>query len=181
MHNINTTAFYSIYQWAGRSQSFDQAMVLFTSEVTWSVIILMVIFLLFIRPFRTGDAKERLHRLGQGFLVAVSLFVTFCVTVLLKVLVAHPRPFVVLAEVRPLVNEMPFESFPSAHAALTMALAVLVLAINKRLGIILVLFAVIVGVSRLYVGVHYPADIVAGFVIGGALSLGMMKIFRIQK
>ena len=85
----------------------------------------------------------------------------------------------VLAEVRPLVTEMPFESFPSAHAAITLALAIVVARYHRRLGKLLILFAVLVGLSRLYVGVHYPVDVIAGFVIGWGIATGMVRLFKL--
>lgn len=178
MHNLNTTVFYSVYQWAGKWTLLDQFFVVLTFEITYGVIGIILFYLLIIAPFRTQDPKERLSRLGTGFLVLGTLFLTFCTVVLAKILVAHPRPFVVLAEVRPLVNEVPFESFPSAHAAITLSLAIAVWHFHRRLGWLLLVFALIVGISRLYVGVHYPLDILGGFLIGWGIATGMVRLFR---
>lgn len=178
MHNLNTSLFQSVYQCAGRFPALDSAAVLITSEITYAVIFVIVVALLFVIPFLTKDISKRVAHFGQGVVVLLSLGVTFFVVSLLKMLVAHPRPFVVLAEVRPLVTEMPFESFPSAHAALTMALALSVLPFYGRIGKLLIAFSLVVGLSRMYVGVHYPFDVIAGFAIGGVISYGIVRVFR---
>jgi undecaprenyl-diphosphatase len=84
----------------------------------------------------------------------------------------------VLADVTPLVSATPFESFPSAHAALTMALAVSVMPFRRHLGHMLIAFAILVGLSRLYVGVHYPLDVVVGFLFGIVISLAIHNVFK---
>lgn len=57
-------------------------------------------------------------------------------------------------------------SFPSGHATAMFSIASIVYFYNKRFGILLYVMAVLTGVSRVIVGVHYPSDIVAGALIG---------------
>lgn len=71
-------------------------------------------------------------------------------------------------------------SYFSAHASTGMALAVFfgasLKAINKNLIYLLIIFAVIVGYSRIYIGVHYPLDVLTGFVLGGVIGFIFYKI-----
>lgn len=63
-------------------------------------------------------------------------------------------------------------SFPSNHATNSMVLAVFGwLTFSRKVGLPLVLFAFFIGLSRVYLGVHYPADIIAGFTFGGSFAL----------
>lgn len=95
---------------------------------------------------------------------------------LLKYIFLEPRPFVSL-DITPLVIEKGF-SFPSEHASVFLALAVSMFFINKKLGYILTILAVLMGLSRVVLGVHYPIDILFGFVLGSFISLTLFKIFR---
>lgn len=81
------------------------------------------------------------------------------------------RPFV-REGFQPLIKHRPDSSFPSNHAAGGVALAVPVWLHDPVFGLVLVTMAVILGYSRLYVGVHYPADVIAGAMVGAVLALG---------
>ena len=61
-------------------------------------------------------------------------------------------------------------SFPSNHAANSMAIASIFILILGKKYWILYLLAIIVGISRVYIGVHYPGDILVGFILGGFVA-----------
>ena len=68
--------------------------------------------------------------------------------------------------------------FPSDHAVLYFSLAVGILLVSKRLGLVAILYTLIfIGLPRIYVGFHYPTDILGGFLIGGALILISIYLF----
>ena len=73
-----------------------------------------------------------------------------------------------------------WSSFPSDHAALFFALALAIYFVSKRAGIIALCYAfLVICVPRVYMGYHYPTDIIAGAAIGlAAASLGKMSSFR---
>ncbi len=179
MHNINSFLFTLINQGAGYWPLLDRFFIVLTSEVTVAVLVLVLIYLVIIRPLKAHNAGERLQRLGAAAEAMTALFLTWGVTAILKVLVAFPRPFIALAGLQPLIaNTSPFESFPSAHAALTMASAIAVLPYHKHLGHLLIAFSLVVALSRLYVGVHYPFDIGVGLLIGFLIPKLVHRVFR---
>ncbi|MGZ4135406.1 MAG: phosphatase PAP2 family protein [Tumebacillaceae bacterium] len=85
------------------------------------------------------------------------------------------RPFVREGFV-PLISHRPSFSFPSNHAACGFALAVAVWLHFPLLGILLLAMAFLLAISRLFVGVHYPIDVIAGAVIGSVLAWVSMLI-----
>jgi len=69
-------------------------------------------------------------------------------------------------------------SFPSDHATAAFAIAFSVLLVGRRLGLVFVLAAVTIGMSRIFVGVHYPGDVAAGAFIGLLASLVVWRAGR---
>jgi undecaprenyl-diphosphatase len=93
--------------------------------------------------------------------------------------VDRPRPFLSHDGLHVLIEGKTDPSFASDHALTTMALAVGILLVDRRLGILAVLASVFTGFSRLYVGVHYPTDVLAGFALGTVVALlGSMLVVR---
>jgi undecaprenyl-diphosphatase len=96
------------------------------------------------------------------------LFDFLIINAALKGLVARPRPFVVNELIEPLVGGVSaYRSFPSGHSGGSFAaMFALYRWVPKKIGIPALFLASLVALSRLYVGVHYPTDIIGGFVIG---------------
>ncbi|MBS4028665.1 MAG: phosphatase PAP2 family protein, partial [Ignavibacteriales bacterium] len=85
---------------------------------------------------------------------------------LLKNIFERPRPCVSLENVRLLVSCGSGYSFPSSHAVNNFAIATLLSMYFRNYRILFFAFASLVAYSRVYVGVHYPSDIIAGALIG---------------
>lgn len=90
--------------------------------------------------------------------------------------VDRPRPFLTHPDVTVLVQGKDDPSFASDHALLTMAIAVSLLLVDRQLGAVAVLVAVLQGFARLYVGVHYPTDILGGFALGTLIALALSPL-----
>lgn len=107
------------------------------------------------------------RRAGTAALAAMALGL-LCTNMALKPLVARERPWLNVAGLIPLVNEPDPLSFPSGHTCAAFACAAawwgtLPKRWMKAAGLVL---AVCMGLSRLYVGVHYPTDVLAGALVG---------------
>ena len=118
----------------------------------------------------------------DGKIVALILLVSFTIIIPLNItikdLVGRDRPLVHDEEyANNTLIPPPDKSYPSGHASLVSAGAVAVLLFfnctrsQKLISLLLVVEAGMVCVSRLYLGVHYPSDVVAGILLGSGISL----------
>ena len=124
-------------------------------------------------PLAVGDAELRRAALVAG----CSLLMAFLVTQLVKRRATRDRPEA--THDGPPLARFPDEfSFPSGHSAATMALACAYAFAYHVLAIPLVLLAMLVGVSRVRLGVHYPLDVIAGQAIGIATAVGVWVLMR---
>jgi len=107
-----------------------------------------------------------------GLTALFSILIGFLITnVVLKNWIARPRPYVTVSSIYPLISKPGEFSFPSGHSAAAFSAAgVFVKTLPKRFGIPLFLFAVVIALSRLYVGVHYPSDVLCGVISGLLIS-----------
>jgi undecaprenyl-diphosphatase len=85
-----------------------------------------------------------------------------------KAAFGRPRPFVVLPDVDLLVVPPDEFSFPSGHTAAAFVMATVAGAFFPEMLVVLVPLAALVGMSRVYLGVHYPSDVLAGALLGVA-------------
>lgn len=114
---------------------------------------------------------KRTRRTGITALVA---FVIVYITndLMLKNVIARARPFDVLSQLHILIKPPTDYSFPSGHTAISFAVAGVICSSGDRkwkIGALLLAF--IMGFSRIYVGVHYPSDVICGAIEGFIISL----------
>ncbi|MGW2651300.1 phosphatase PAP2 family protein [Streptomyces sp. NPDC001393] len=93
------------------------------------------------------------------------------VNVPIRGFVERPRPFVDHQGLDVLVSGKTDFSFVSDHATITMALGVGLFVADRRFGIAGIGLALLEGFCRVYMGVHYPTDVVGGFALGTAVAL----------
>ncbi len=107
-----------------------------------------------------------------GIMSAVALLGSLLINnTIIKNIVQRPRPFRTFTELTILIPTPGEFSFPSGHTASSFAAAaVFYRYLPKKIGIPAIVLAGLIGFSRLYVGVHYPTDVIAGVVMGIFLS-----------
>lgn len=115
-----------------------------------------------------------------GVMSLLALLVSFLLNnMLLKNLVARVRPYDAIEGLTALVGKPRDYSFPSGHTGSSFAAAwVLFRKLPARFGIPALVLAGVIGLSRLYVGVHYPTDVLFGMINGiasGGIAILMME------
>ena len=93
--------------------------------------------------------------------------------------VGEPRPFQVFPNALLLAHRSADPSFTSDHATMAGAVAVGLFLVSRRLGAVAAAAAMLMAFSRVYVGAHYPIDVLAGLLLGGAVAgLGWLLLHR---
>ena len=146
----------------------------FLAEGGWMWIVLSLALLI---PRRTRTT---------GITALISMAVGFLFTnLILKNLVARIRPYDAIDALTILVSPLRDYSFPSGHTTVSFSCAmVLFLTLPRRYGIPALVPAVLIAFSRLYVGVHYPTDVLGGMLIGifaAAMTVYAVKRYCMQK
>ncbi|MBQ8506079.1 MAG: phosphatase PAP2 family protein [Clostridia bacterium] len=111
------------------------------------------------------------------------IFTLLVVNICIKPLAGRVRPYEVIEGLTILVAKESEFSFPSGHSANSLSCAwPLFRMLPKKYGVPALVLAVLIALSRLYVGVHYPTDVIAGIAIGIALAeLAMLIVKRLRR
>ncbi len=152
-------------------------MVAVTTRNYWIAPLAVVWILLIWKGGRRGRAAAILLLLAIGLSDAISARV-------LKPGVGRPRPCYELENVRLLVSCGGQHGFPSSHAANAFAAAVTLAYFYRRYTGILMTLTFLVGYSRIVVGVHYPGDVLGGYLLGAvnaSIFLALYQKFPWQK
>src|SRR3989338_1988996 len=112
------------------------------------------------------------------FALAAGVVSRFIIGFLIRFLWFRPRPFVVENFI-PLIYQNPAEaSFPSGHALFYFAISAIIYLCNKKAGILFYIASFFIVISRVFAGVHWPSDILAGAILGILTGYILNWLFR---
>jgi len=132
-------------------------------------IVAFCLFLFLIWNFKKYRSMVFLAFISGGLARGITEFIRF--------LWARPRPFVE-NHINLLLDNINSKSFPSGHASFFFGLSMVVYFYNKKLGIIFFIASLIISIARVYCGIHWPADILAGFLVGIFSGILVIKLSR---
>ena len=118
-----------------------------------------------------------------GFACAISMVIGLLITnVILKNWIARPRPYDDFQMIKLIIETQKDYSVPSGHSCNSFACAWVIFRMaKKRWGVPALILAILISLSRLYVGVHYPTDVIGGMAIGIFSAEAAMPIVRLMR
>jgi len=163
LENFNKELFLLINSFVNKSFLLDN-LAIYLAKLTPYFFIAVLFYLWF------SDKKNEALFAGYSATLAIGI------NILISLFYFHPRPFSLNLGTT-LIQHSPDSSFPSDHTTFTLSIAFMLLtfASTKKLAYILIIFALLCGISRIYVGVHFPLDII------GAVIVSMTSIIIVNK
>ena len=173
LEEIDQNIFLFINSFVGKSEITDSTVKLLVNEYFLPTILSIILFSFWFYWREDRDTKQRSVLLSVlsvtlGSMVLVSLINFF---------IQRPRPFDVL-DVNLLFYKPTDPSFPSNATVVIFALALSIFSADKKIGVVAIILASIYGFLRVFVGVHFPFDVLVGAFIGIA-SVVVLKKFDV--
>lgn len=151
----NSELFFQIFNLGGKNYLLDKLMIFGANElifVTFFVCFLLIVF---------GGPKERRSFL---FIIVGIIFAEILIKTT-HVFLVEPRPYVTFNLI-PLIKHTPDAAFPSEHTTMMATIAFAYIFNKSKFAVMFLSTMLWVGFSRIYVGVHYPLDILGGIMYG---------------
>jgi len=163
---MNTAIFQYLHGFADQSVCFDSIIIFCAQYLSYIMIAVLGLFLIF--------GKDRKRELKMIFYAIAGVILSRLVIVeIIRYFYPVTRPFVVY-QFTPLIYDYA-SSFPSGHAAFFFALATIVFLFHKKWGIAYFLGAIIISISRIMAGVHWPMDILGGILVSIGAAIVIFK------
>lgn len=172
--NWDWTLFQFINGWVGKWPLLDGIMRLLVNDYGLTTAMALGLVALWF------EGGERAEREGNQRAVLMAILSVMLANVLLKLcnmVYFRPRPFETHA-VNLLFYHPTDSSLPSNVATVGFALAVSLWTWNRRAGLAFGIAAILLGLSRVFCGVHYPGDVLAGVVLGGGVAYALLRQSR---
>jgi undecaprenyl-diphosphatase len=161
--------FQFIHGFAGRNVFLDYLFIFIAQYLPY---LLVLAFLVLV--YNQNGWRRKLYLFAEGALSVI--LARGLITAAIHFFYVTERPFVVY-NFTPLITESG-SSFPSAHAAIFFALAMTTWYANRMWGWWFFSLAVLMGIARIYAGVHWPIDVVVGAAIGLASAVFMHWLLK---
>jgi len=189
IQNIDTLFFYKINAVVGLNNMLDDFFVFVTISFYWLIWILFLLMLILtIDDVSLGKKIKRVIKRPSELkkidfklfsVVVISSGASYLFSQLIGWLASRQRPFIELADVVKLIfDPVSNKSFPSDHTVMSFAIALSVFYLHKKWGAFFIILAALIGFSRIYVGVHYPLDVLAGFLLAWIVSYVVNRLLR---
>lgn len=161
--------FHFLNNLAGQSRVFDALIIFLASYLQYFLIFAFFLFLFF-------DVTIKSEKVRIFLVAAVSVIISRFGTIeFIRFFYHRPRPFMADPNVRHLVFDNSW-SFPSGHAAFFFAMATVIYFYNKKWGRGFFIASILITLSRIIAGVHYPSDIIGGAIVGIMIAYAIIKL-----
>jgi len=171
--NYDLNLLLAINNLAGRNIVVDYLGIFLANYLAYGLIIFLVIFFFWFRKNRF----KNIVMMSVAFFSA--LFARFVVKSFILLFYDRPRPYaassmhLVMSPIHQLISTSfgdNWQSFPSGHAIFFFALSTALCFYNKKLGWSFLVASAVMGIARVFTGVHWPSDILAGAILGALVA-----------
>ena len=153
--NLDIYIFSQINNLALKYLWLDTLGIFLAKYLPWVLIGILILFLI-------KNFKKHCKMVSLG--ISAAIFARI-ITEIIRWIWYRPRPFIE-NEVNLLLNHSPTSSFPSGHTSFFFALSTIIYFYNKKAGFFFFLASFLIVLSRVFTGIHWPSDILAGAIVG---------------
>ena len=165
----------SLFSWINASPEATNTSIHFAIFIANDLLYCMI--LLFAWFWLRGNYDTKKQILKAFIFTSIAILISQCISHVYY----HPRPFVMEVG-RTLIYHAPNGSFPSDHMLIFSSIAFSYLfSAQRKLGIFLLIMAWLVAWSRVYLGVHFPLDMLGAFLLAFALNFFGLKLWNLYK
>ncbi|ALV73283.1 MULTISPECIES: phosphatase PAP2 family protein [Acinetobacter] len=165
----------SLFSWINASPEATNTSIHFAIFIANDLLYCMI--LLFAWFWLRGNYDTKKQILKAFIFTSIAILISQCISHVYY----HPRPFVMEVG-RTLIYHAPNGSFPSDHMLIFSSIAFSYLfSAQRKLGIFLLVMAWLVAWSRVYLGVHFPLDMLGAFLLAFALNFFGLKLWNLYK
>lgn len=166
---IDLAIFNAIHGLAGKWSLLDYLGIFCAVYLGYVLLFVLLCFLLI-------NGKKYWRMVAES--VAAALFVRFVLVNFIRMLRFRPRPFTYENFNALIPYDYDKTSFPSGHASFYFALSAIIYAYNKKAGMFFFAASFLISLGRVFVGVHWPSDIVVGAVLGVVIGWLLNRVFK---
>ena len=165
----------SLFSWINASPEASNTSIHFAIFIANDLLYCMI--LLFAWFWLRGNYDTKKQILKAFIFTSIAILISQCISHVYY----HPRPFVMEVG-RTLIYHAPNGSFPSDHMLIFSSIAFSYLfSAQRKLGAFLLIMAWLVAWSRVYLGVHFPLDMLGAFLLAFALNFFGLKLWNLYK
>ena len=165
----------SLFSWINASPEASNTSIHFAIFIANDLLYCMI--LLFAWFWLRGNYDTKKQILKAFIFTSIAILISQCISHVYY----HPRPFVMEVG-RTLIYHAPNGSFPSDHMLIFSSITFSYLfSAQRKLGVFLLIMAWLVAWSRVYLGVHFPLDMLGAFLLAFALNFFGLKLWNLYK
>lgn len=174
---MNNYLFTFLHSFAFKYNWLDSAVIFFAEPFIYIFIIAIITILVWQdKVLEDSFDLKSIYKKSRGILtITIATISGYIAANLLKLLIHTDRPFVYLNNIHTLISESGY-AFPSGHSATISAFAFAVFFKNRPIGFICLVTMLLIGLSRVVAGVHFPVDIIGGYALGFVVAYLLKRL-----